>query len=1040
MKFSVSALAIAGLAFVASAQETTRPVQGLREKPPGTFFLSNATVHLSPGRSLSKAHILIRDGRITEVGTEVAPPEGTRQFDLTGKTVYPGFVETYFPTENLPLPENAPRHWNPLVHPEADALAAKLDPKKTKNLRSNGFTAAHLSPGRGIIRGQSAVIQLGDDSLANLALRTQTAQHFGFELNSGNRSDYPRSLMGCIALIRQTLGDANWYRRYQTAYINNPTIKRPENNPALAALAPVVAARQPVFFAAQDELDCNRALGIAEEFRLKPVLIDTGHASRIVNQLRNRATGIIVPLHFPPPPALDDPATAADVSLERLQHWRFAPSNPVEIHKSGIPMALTSAKLKKPEDFWPNLRKAVKRGLSPSDALRALTVTPATMLDVSSQLGDISKGKLANLVIAGGDLFQDDKAKIEQVWVDGEQYEINKPPPFHLEGRWIVQWNGIKGPEHVDISVKDDGSAEAKVSQEKDDENNDSGAIKITLRGNQLVFAPSEEWLGGDQGTVRLSAFHQDNRLTGLGSLTGGAHFVWTATRADAQPDGSDTDAGKKKDEQEQAVEMYAEYPAGAYGVGPKPEKGPTVLVRGATLWTCGPLGKIEADLLVRNGIIEEIGEALKAPDGAVLIDANGKHVTPGLIDCHSHTAISRGVNEGSDAVTVEVRIGDVVDPTDINIYRQLGGGLTTANLLHGSANPMGGQNQVIKLRWGGSAEDLKIAGAKPGVKFALGENVKQSNWGDDYTTRYPQTRMGVEQIMRDTFTAAREYGDKWKNHQPGKNPPPRRNLRLDAALEILNGDRIVHIHSYRQDEILMFVRLAETFGFTVGTFQHVLEGYKVADAIAGINAGGSTFSDWWAYKFEVYDAIPYNGAILKNAGVVTSFNSDDSELARRMNTEAAKAVKYGGVSEEEALKFVTLNPALQLRIAHRTGSLEPGKDADFVIWSGPPLSTLSHCEQTWIDGHRYFDLDTDKQLRDRDAKRRKDLIHLALQASEKEKEKEDDDGSEDDESPVENWRELFSPWYRYHTINYQGIYHDGQSLHTCTGALCNHR
>ena len=262
----------------------------------------------------------------------------------------------------------------------------------------------------------------------------------------------------------------------------------------------------------------------------------------------------------------------------------------------------------------------------------------------------------------------------------------------------------------------------------------------------------------------------------------------------------------------------------------------------------------------------------------------------------------------------------------------------------------MGGQNQVIKLRWGSGPEGLKFNGAKPGVKFALGENVKQSNWGDNKTTRYPQTRMGVEQIMKDSFIATREYESE-KQNAAKKNLPHRKDYRKEALLEILNGERIVHIHSYRQDEILMFVRLAQEFGFTVGTFQHVLEGYKVADAIAEIGAGGSTFSDWWAYKFEVYDAIPFNGALMQEMGVITSFNSDSSELACRMNVEAAKAVKYGGMSEPEALKFVTINPAIQLRIDGRVGSIEQGKDADLVIWNGPPLSTYSKAEQTWIDG-----------------------------------------------------------------------------------------
>jgi len=409
----------------------------------------------------------------------------------------------------------------------------------------------------------------------------------------------------------------------------------------------------------------------------------------------------------------------------------------------------------------------------------------------------------------------------------------------------------------------------------------------------------------------------------------------------------------------------------------PTPEQPGAVLVRNATVWTSGPDGKLEnADLLVRDGKIVEVGKDLKAPSGAVIIDAQGKHVTPGLIDAHSHTAITGGVNEGTNTITAEVRIQDVVNSETVNIYRELAGGLTAANLLHGSANAIGGQNCLIKMRYGEDPEDLKVAEAKPGIKFALGENPKRANWGDD-AKHYPKSRAGVEQLIRERFVSARDYMAEWDTWRDGgsKGIPPRRDLQLETVAEILRGDRLIHSHSYRQDEILMLTRLCDEFGVTVGTFQHVLEGYKVADELAKHGAGASCFSDWWAYKFEVYDAIPYNGAIMWDRGVNVTFNSDSSELARRMNLEAAKAVKYGGVPEEEALKFVTLNAAKQLHVDDRMGSLEPGKDADFVIWSGSPLSTYSVCEQTWVDGRKYFDREEDLAGREARAKERADLI-----------------------------------------------------------------
>jgi len=370
-----------------------------------------------------------------------------------------------------------------------------------------------------------------------------------------------------------------------------------------------------------------------------------------------------------------------------------------------------------------------------------------------------------------------------------------------------------------------------------------------------------------------------------------------------------------------------------------------------------------------------------------MVVEAHGMHLTPGIVDCHTHSDIVGGVNESSNNCTAEVRIADVVNSESIAIYRELAGGVTCANQLHGSANAIGGQNAVIKLRWGASPQDLLFAAAPPGIKFALGENPKQSNWGSEANGRYPQTRMGVEESIRERFLAARDYQrawDTWKKGKAAKSEyPPRRDLQLEAIAEILRGERLVHCHSYRADEILMLMRLAEEFDFRIATFQHVLEGYKVADELAAHGAGASCFSDWWAYKFEVYDAIPYAGAIMHDRGVVVSFNSDSAELARHLNLEAAKAVKYGGVPETEALDFVTLNPAKQLRVDARVGSLEPGKDADFALWTESPLSSTTHCEQTWIEGRRYFDRGTDLTARAVAEAERQRLLEAARAARE---------------------------------------------------------
>jgi imidazolonepropionase-like amidohydrolase len=428
------------------------------------------------------------------------------------------------------------------------------------------------------------------------------------------------------------------------------------------------------------------------------------------------------------------------------------------------------------------------------------------------------------------------------------------------------------------------------------------------------------------------------------------------------------------------------------------PDQPEVLLVTNATIWTSGPAGVLEnADMLIRSGRIVEVGADLVVPQGAVVIDAEGRHVTPGLIDAHSHSMISGGVNEGTNNTTAEVRIQDVINPETVHIYRQLAGGLTAANLLHGSANSIDGQSAVIKLRWGQPAEALLLEGARPGIKFALGENPKQSNWGVD-ERRYPQTRPGVEQSIRERFQAAVDYRRAWKEHESagGDAVAPRRDLQLEALVEIIESRRDIHSHSYRADEILMLMEIAEDFGFRVKCFQHVLEGYKVADELAAHGATASTFSDWWAYKFEVIDAIPYNGAIMWDRGVVVSFNSDSSELARRLNLEAAKAVRYGGVPEAEALKFVTLNPAIQIGADHRVGSLESGKDADFVVWSGHPLSNYSIAEQTWVDGRKYFDREADLAYREVVAAERTALLEKARGDAD---EADEDSGEASDET-----------------------------------------
>ena len=990
------------------AQTTTDRVEGLRDNTPRLHALTGARLVLAPGRVVENGTLVIRDGIVVAAGAGVQVPAGARVWKLGGRTIYPGFIDlastTGVPAALRPPPPEPPRgeeagraeppkppplvaralgSRNPRVHPEQDvAQLLEFKPDEVKAVRGLGFTTVLASPANGVFRGQSALVNLADGPNPKaMVLAPRAALAIAHDIDATPAPTYPGSLMGAIALVRQTFYDARWYRGAVEFAARRAANERPEANASLEALAPALAGRQPVVYLAHDEQDYQRIAKIRDEFGLRVLLQGNGAEYRRLRELARIGAPVIVPLTFPSVPEIEDPDSALDSPLEALQHWEQAPSNLALLERAGIEFSVTANGLKTaPREFWPRLRQSVTRGLRPATALAALTTVPARLIGQGARLGTLEPGRIANVVVARGDLFTDEKATIELLFVDGRPYPTEAFDRFDARGTWATSSGGRTGswviagtPEKPTLTI-------------------DGMRCPLSQRERQLVArlpcdsppAPADPAASATPPPAVVSrppaltivVEGRDDLLRGSAQSADGTIVPWTAARTSAF-----TEPVPPAQAEPMPPPPAAAYPAGAFGIEP-PARPALLLVRNATLWTSAAAGRLEhADLLVRDGKIAAIGAALPVPTGAQVIDASGKHVSPGIVDAHSHTAIIGGVNEGTSSVTSEVRIGDVLDATDIDIYRELAGGVTAANVLHGSANTIGGQNQVIKLRWGQDAEALKFEGAMPGIKFALGENVKQANWGEQFTTRYPQTRMGVEQILRDAFAAARAYTAEraaWVR-APQESAEPRRDLQLDALAEILARQRIVHIHSYRQDEILMFARLSQELGFTVGTFQHVLEGYKVADVIAKIGAGGSTFSDWWAYKMEVLDAIPYNGALMRSAGVLTSFNSDSDELARRLNTEAAKAVKYGGLDETEALKFVTINPARQLRIDARSGSLEVGKDADFVVWSGSPLATSSRAEQTWIDGRRYFDLETDARLRAAAQAERARLIAKAL-------------------------------------------------------------
>ena len=1009
----------------AQAQVITEERQGLRENTPRWHALTDVTLVAAPGRVIPQATVVLRDGLITAAGAGVAVPAGARVWSLPGRRVYAGFIDAasgfgvpealraappgrpmFGPGSELP-PAAAPRGEggtlvarstaarNTVLRAEQD-VAAQLQwrPDEARTLRDLGFTTVLSTPAHGIWRGQGAVVALGAAGAAEVpdpraqVMRPRATQHLSFEVSARGDGGYPTSLMGAVALARQTLHDARWYRGQMAA-----AAQRVEPNETLAALGGVLDGRQTVVAAIGDEQDYALVSRLRDEFKLRQIVVrGTGHEYRVATQLAAMKLPVIVPLNFPAPPDVQDPDAALDLPLVTLEHWEQAPSNAARLQAAGVALAFTTAGLRDASrEFWPRVRQAIQRGLPVEAAVAALTTQPADWIGEGARLGRVEAGRVANLVITRGDPFTEDDAAVEFVFVDGRPVIGEAAQRGDPRGVWAIEGGGTLRIAGTRAAPRIDGQARCALSSRGTE-----WQWRLPCGGAEGAgMASAAASPAAGSASVVVAALRGDDRLEGSIQTAGGSWQRWSAVRDPTATQTAATTATQTATQTARSGPPRAEtrppaptavYPAGAFGVAAA-KRPPLLMVRNATLWTQGAAGRIEgADLLVREGRIAAVGRGLAAPAGAEVIDGTGLHVTPGLIDAHSHIAMRGGINESAHSNSAETRVADALNATDIALYRQLAGGVTASNILHGSANTIGGQSAVIKLRWGEDAAGLVFEAAKPSIKFALGENPRRVNAGGGTarSTRYPATRMGVAQVLEDEFAAAREYAAAWADWRaaPRGRPEPRRDLRLDALVEVLERKRAIHVHSYRADEILMFVRFAERERLEVAAFQHVLEGYKVARAIASIGAGASTFSDWWNFKMEVVDAIPDNAAMLRSAGVVTTLNSDDAELGRRLNTEAAKAMRHGRLTAEEALALVTINAARQLRVDSRTGSLEVGKDADFVLWNGPPLSTYSRVLQTWVDGVRRFDEGTDRQMREQASVARQRLLAAAAAAS----------------------------------------------------------
>jgi imidazolonepropionase-like amidohydrolase len=976
---------------IATIAQQTYPYNGVLPKDVTSVAFTHATVYVDYQTKLEDATLIIEKGKVVQVGKGIAIPANAVEYDMKGKFIYPSFIDLNsdygMPSDDnksaeRPNRATAPTYnnkgafgWNPAIHAESKAsLVFDVKEEDAKALRALGFGTVLTHKQDGISRGTSALVSLGDN--ANIALiKADAAAHYSFSKGSSTVS-YPSSLMGSIALLRQTYYDAQWYKDGG---------HKEERNLSLEAFNATQSI--PQIFEANDKWNILRADKVGDEFGVQYIFKTGGNEYQRIAEIKATKGALIVPLNFPEAYDVSDPLLSKLVSLDEMKHWELAPSNCAMLAKEQIPFAITASGLHDKSAFLKNLRKAVSNGLREEEALKALTWNPATFIKAENEVGKLQKGYYANFIITSQNIFEEG-AIIYDNWVQGKPYTVETSNTVSIKGKYTLK---LPNAEYA-LSVKEDGKklkGEITVyaPNKKDAAKQDTLSKPVTLAqtGNMLTlsFEPGDTHY---TEILRLSGSISDDgkEWKGTGERATAERFMWSAIKtgeADAKKEVA-KDSTKKEEKKGEMI-----FPFMAYGNTQLPTQ-ETVLIKNATIWTCDEQGVIEnGQILISNGKIVSVGKTIDTgkSSSTKVIDAQGKHVSPGIIDEHSHIALT-GVNEGSQASSAEVQQASVVYPEDINIYRQLSGGVTCSQLLHGSANPIGGQSALVKLKWGTTADEMLVKDAPKFIKFALGENVKQSNWGVG-SRRFPQTRMGVEQVYYDHFIRAREYGEAWKSfNAAGKKntaSKPRRDLEMDCLYEILTGERFITCHSYVQSEINMLMHVADSMKFRLNTFTHILEGYKVADKMKAHGSGASTFSDWWAYKFEVKDAIPHNAAIMYKQGLTVAINSDDPEMGRRLNQEAAKAVKYGGVPEEDALKMVTINPAKLLHIDKRTGSLAAGKDADLVIWSDNPLSIYARVEKTFVEGTCYYDVERDEQMRLWNAQERARIIQKMLNAKE---------------------------------------------------------
>jgi imidazolonepropionase-like amidohydrolase len=840
-----------------AAQSPTRSV----------YAIKDARIYPVSGGVIASGTVLIRNGLISAVGADLAIPAEATVIEGAGLTVYPGLIDSFTDT-GLPAAAAPAQPQQPAAQPRntqealfqtplglnADrALAEQVRPtgRNVEAYRNLGITSALTVSRDGLLTGQSVLINTGE---TNIVVKTPVALHINPAPVTGG---YPATLMGAFAVLRQTFSDADWYRQSWERFHRNPRgIERPPYDRILESVVPVLQGKLPSIIHADWKAQIKRAINLADELKLQPIIAGGLEAGAIAPLLKSKNIRVLVSINYARQKPRSGGAGAAEFDEQEMKAFL---ANAAALQKAGVGFALQSGFADRPQLFIENIRRTIENGLTLEQALRATTLSAAEILGMGDALGSLEAGKIANIAVADGEPFARN-TRIRMVFVDGQLFEMPATP------------------------------APAQATQS-------------TQATAPLPIKP----------VVKPGSY--------------------------ITPTGSE------------------------------------VLIRNATILTVSKGSIQNGSVLVRDGKIAAVGTNVAASPSARVIDASGRFVMPGIIDAHSHLAIEGGINEGTSPVTPHVRIADILRDDDIGIYRAVAGGTTIVNVLHGSANVIGGTNAVIKLKWGRPVEDM-LFGAPLGIKFALGENPKRANTQQPANNRrWPATRLGVEETLRESFIETRRYMKQWDDYEAARRRgedvvAPRRDLKLETLADVLRGKILVHVHSYVAPEIVMMLEIADEFGFKVKTLQHVLEGYKVAKEIKAHGAAASTFVDFWAYKVESWDAIPYNAAIMHKKGVNVSINSDSDERVRRLYEEAGRALHYnnGELSDDDALKMITLNPAIQLGIDKRVGSIEAGKDADLVIFTGHPLSSYARVDMTLIDGQIYFDRELDLKTQPREA------------------------------------------------------------------------